>query len=282
MAKYITKVSGERELFNIEKFRRSLRRVHASDAMINRLEREVIKRRDLRSTKDIYQYALQFLKQEKPGIAARYAIKRALLDLGPAGFPFEQFIAELFKSQGYRVLLNQIRSGFCVSHELDIIAQKDHTQQLVECKFHNRQQLKSDVQVILAVKARFDDLEKLFKRNLANNGVVYNAWVVTNTKFTSVAIQYGECAGVRLLGWGYPRRASLPQLIDRYKLYPVTTLTSLNRAQKAELIRQHCVLCREDCLNPQLLRRLGLNEQRIERVLQEAHDVCMNANARAA
>ena len=90
--KVITKVSGEKEEFNSEKFRRSLKRVGASDQIIDKLTDEVEQRPDLITTKAIYRYALAYFKQETPGIAARYATKRALLDLGPAGFPFENLL----------------------------------------------------------------------------------------------------------------------------------------------------------------------------------------------
>jgi hypothetical protein len=274
MAMYVTKASGEQELFNMDKFRRSLHRSGAPDSLIDQIAKEVEQQEDLRSTKDIYSFALGYLKQETPGLAARYATKRALLDFGPAGFPFERFIAELYKAQGYEVMLDQVRKGFCVEHELDVIALRDHTHLLIECKFHNRQQLKSDLKVVLAVKSRFDDLKKAIEVHDNGDKAIHEAWLVTNTKFTFQAIQYAECAGIHLLGWGYPLENSLPQLIDRYGLHPVTALTNLNYAQKAELIRHGCVLCREVGANKEILEQMGFGQARIERIMREAAEVC--------
>jgi hypothetical protein len=278
MAMYITKASGEQELFDIEKFRRSLHRAGAPDSLVDQIAHEIEQQEDLRTTKEIYRFALGYLKQETPGLAARYATKRALLDFGPAGFPFEKFIAELFKAQGYGVMLDQIRKGFCVEHELDVIAFRDNTHLLVECKFHNRQQLKTDLKVVLAVKSRVDDLKKAIEVQGNGDKSIHEAWIVTNTKFTFQAIQYAECAGIFLLGWGYPLENSLPQLIDRYGLHPVTALTNINYRQKAELIRRGCVLCRDVRNHEETLQQMGLGEQRIARIMREAQEVYKRNN----
>jgi len=273
--KIVTKASGVQEEFNSEKFRRSLKRVGASDETIDRLARDIETRPDLTSTKAIYRYALGYLKQETPGVAARYAVKRALLDLGPAGFPFEKFVAEVFKAQNFSVQIDQVRQGFCVDHEIDVIAQTNHTHILVECKFHNHQQLKTDIKVVLYVKARFDDLMDALQRDNPADIANHEPWIVTNTKFTTEAIAYGECRRIHLLGWGYPLANSLPVLIDRYHLHPVTALTSLTSAQKAELIRRGCVLCKDMCVNEAMLRSMGLASRRIARAIKEVQHLCM-------
>ncbi len=273
--KLITKMSGSKEEFNSEKFRRSLKRVGTSDQTIDRLAHEIERRPDLITTKAIYRFALGYLKHERPGVAARYALKRAILDLGPAGFPFERFIAELFKAQNFSTQVDQVRHGYCVDHEIDVIAQTNHTHILVECKFHNSQQLKTDIKVVLYVKARFDDLMAALERDNPDDMANHEPWIVTNTKFTTEAIAYGECRSIHLLGWGYPLTNSLPILIDRYRLHPVTALTSLTHAQKAELIRRGCVLCKDMCINAARLRSMGLESKRIERAITEVKELSL-------
>ena len=58
MAFYIRKSSGEKELFDMYKFRTSLIKAGADDHIINRLVRELEQFPKLRSTKEIYGYAL--------------------------------------------------------------------------------------------------------------------------------------------------------------------------------------------------------------------------------
>ena len=51
---------------------------------------------------------------------------KAIHELGPDGYHFEQFIAAIFKAQGYKISTNNIIKGRCVKHELDVIAKKNN------------------------------------------------------------------------------------------------------------------------------------------------------------
>ena len=275
---YVRKASGKRELFDIEKFRTSLKKAGAEESLIERMVFEIQQLPKLRSTKEIYGYALTRLQQEHTAVAARYNIKRALLDLGPAGFPFEQFIAELFRLQGYSVSTDQVEQGFCVEHELDVVLSRDSTLSMVECKFHNSQQLKTDVKVALYCKARFDDMKKAWESEANHKRRFHEIWIVTNTKFTSEAIRYATCTGIELLGWSYPTKENLPTLIDRYKLYPITTMPMLSNAQKRLFIKEGFVLCRDAQNYTHLMRKYGLTENEINRFLGGAHELCATTN----
>ena len=46
------------------------------------------------------------------------------------------------------------------SHEIDVIAQKDGRKVMIEAKFHNEPEIRSDVQVALYTKSRFEDIGK--------------------------------------------------------------------------------------------------------------------------
>jgi hypothetical protein len=168
VTKYITKASGEREAFDIKKFKRSLQKSGASAQIIEEITNEVLQAPDLTSTRDIYVYALNQLKKARPAYAARYNLKYALSELGPSGFPFEHFVAEIFKQQGYEALVDQEVPGFCITHEVDVILKKDNQHILIECKYH-QPHLKANVKTPLYIKARFDDLEKKFKTEPAHN-----------------------------------------------------------------------------------------------------------------
>ena len=143
---FIRKSSGEKELFDIKKFRRSLRKSGCSDKVAEKIVKEIKKRRP-KSTKEIHELTTKLLQKYQPYIADRYNLKRALMELGPAGYSFELFVAQLLAHQKYKVKTNQIINGFCVDHEVDIIAEKGDQHIMIECKFHNRPGLKSDVKV---------------------------------------------------------------------------------------------------------------------------------------
>lgn len=273
MSFYIRKYSGETQLFNIKKFTASLQRAGASKGLIDQLVLEITALPSLCTTKDIYEFALLRLHKKNPAIAAHYNIKRALLDLGPSGFPFEHYVAALFTAQGYATKTHSVARGFCIEHELDVIAIKDHEHLMIECKFHNEQGLVCDVKVPLYIKARFDDVSK----NWTNNGdthAVHKPVIVTNTRFSTQAIAYAECIGITLLGWSYPKSASLEILIDRFGLHPITALVSLDNRQKKLLIDNGLVLCRDVEQNQAALNSLSLSEQDKEHLMHEMRAVC--------
>lgn len=271
---YIKKASGEKELFDIQKFRNSLKKTGAPPDLIDKIAVEIQKLSPIKSTKEIYRYALDYLYNVNPSLAARYNIKRALIELGPAGFPFEQFIAKLFQEQNYTVESNQVVAGWCVEHELDIVASKEGKVSMIECKFHTRQGLKTDVKITLYIDARFHDIQKAWKTNPNYKQTFNQVWLTTNTKFTANAIKYATCVGIKLLGWSYPKHNNLPDLITKLGLYPITALTSLSKKQKRFLIKNDLVLCRDVPYHENLLKQLSFTPHHIKKLIAEATGTC--------
>lgn len=226
------------------------------------------------STKKIYRSAFTLLKRTSRHLAGQYHLKRGIMELGPSGFPFEQYVAEILKFQGYSVSTGEIVKGKCVTHEIDVIAQKDHNHFMIECKYHNQQGFACTVKIPLYIQARFKDVEALWKQIPEHGMKFHQGWVVTNTRFTKDAIQYGECAGLKLLGWDHPVKGSLKHLIDESGLYPVTCLTSLTRNEKQLLLDKKVVLCKDICHDERLLREIGISQTRIRTIIDEGQRLC--------
>lgn len=269
MAFYIKKTSGEKEIFDLHKFRTSLHQVGAQDQLIETIIHELERLRP-KSTKAIHAIAFTILQEQEPHIAARYNLRRALTELGPAGFHFEQFVAHILKRLGYTTTTNVIVQGACVEHEIDVIGEKDNQKTMIECKFHHQLGLKVDVKVALYVQARFEDIQK-------KDGY-HQAWLFTNTKFTSETITYANCVNMKLTGWSYPSDNNLARLIDEFGLHPITALTSLTHQEKKELIHAGLILCRDIEKYKNILENLGLSEYAINKLIQEAHAVCKIKN----
>ena len=274
MQKLITKSTGEQEAFDIKKFRRSLKRAGASSKIVDQLAQEIERKSELTTTHEIYEYALGRLQEIHRPVAARYNLKAALYELGPSGYPFEEFVGALFREQGYSTRVGEIIKGVCIQHEVDVCLHKDKEHFMVECKFHNRPGIKSDVKVPLYVKARFDDIKAAWEKHEKNTEEYHQAWVVTNTQFTSEARRYAKCVGMKAIGWSYPKDNSLAQMIDRLGLHPITALTTLNKRQKREFIEHGFVLCRDAHKQRPLLEQLGFDNKKIDAVLAEAMGVC--------
>lgn len=271
---FIIKADGTREEFHSEKLLDSLTKAGASeevrDKIVNHIAREI---EDGMSTNTIYRHAFELLHKFETPVAARYSLKRAIADLGPSGFPFEKFVAEIFKAKGYETLTDQIVQGKCVDHEMDVVAWNENKLIMAEAKFHNELGLKSDLKIALYVKARFDDLkDKEFvygSRRKLDEGLL-----ITNTNFTIKAIQYSECAGVRLIGWNYPRVGNLHDMIEDASLHPITCLTTLSNTEKKSLMEKGVVLCKNIRDNDEPLLAVGLKPETIENAKRESLMFC--------
>ena len=264
----VTKASGRNEPFSISKLRNSLSGAKATkDEIDSIVEMLLPKLYHGISTQKIYSEAFRLLRHHSKNHAARYYLKRGIMELGPSGFPFEKFIAELFKHQGYKVEVGKILQGNCVSHEIDVIAVKETQLNLMECKYRNQPGVAVDVKTPLYIKARFDDV--LDNKLLGYHENEFKGWVITNAKFTSDAIRYGNCKGMQLLGWDYPVNNSLKDWVDRTGLYPLTCLISLTRHEKEWLLAKGYVLVKDICDNVQLLLKAGVKKLKIQAVMDE-------------
>ena len=269
---YITKASGESALFSEEKLCASLERAGATpEQALNIAEEIKTKLYTGISTKKIYRLAFNLLKESSRHLAAKYHLKHAIMELGPSGYPFEKFIGEILRYQGFQVSVGVIIQGKCVQHEIDVVATVDHQQLMIECKYHNQPGIFCDVKVPLYIKARFEDVEAAWKAIPGNGKKLYQGWLVTNTRFSSDAVQYGTCAGLTLMGWDYPIRKGLKDQIDTLGLYPITCLTSLTKHEKQILLDKKIVLCKELDSDRKLLEQIGIKPSRIDIILQENH-----------
>ncbi len=270
----IIKGNGERETFESKKLNASLLRAGASalirSRIVTHIEGEIS---DGMRTSEIYRHAFMLLRKAARPVAARYSMPRAIFDLGPSGFPFETFVGEIFKARGFRVFTDQMLQGKCVSHEVDIVAQKQNECIVAELKFHNSLTLKSDVQVPLYVHSRFKDLFAGRGRE-KNPFCIDRGMLITNTKFTDQAIAYGSCAGLAMIGWNYPLKGNLHDLINDAKVHPLTSLTLLSKQQKRLLLERKVVLCQTLSEHRSDLADVGLSPQKIDRVLSEADSLC--------
>jgi Holliday junction resolvase-like predicted endonuclease len=272
---YVLKSSGEREPFSEAKLRHSLERARAGPELVDQTVRQV--RSELRDgipTSEIYRRAFGLLRRSRRSMAARYSLKKAIMELGPTGHPFEKLVGEILKSQGFSVEVARTVQGACVVHEVDVVALKGERHIMVECKFHNEAGLKSDIKIALYVQARFEDIEKAWQTQSGRGEHFDEAWLVTNTRLTTEAIQYARCVGMKAIGWGYPSGGSLPELINRANLHPITSLTSLTRSQKVRLMNSGIVLCRELLNHPDALASIGAAGAKSARILQETGELC--------
>ncbi|MEJ5962984.1 ATP cone domain-containing protein [Pedobacter immunditicola] len=271
----IVKYSGNVVAFDVNKLINSLRRSQACEELIQQIVAKVENQLyDGISTKKIYQMAFKMLKGKSRVSASKYNLKKALMELGPSGFPFEKLVGKLLAHEGFVTKVGVIVKGVCVQHEVDVIAQKDNYHYMIECKYHSDQGRFCNVKIPLYIQSRFLDIEKQWVQLKGHETKLHKGGVYTNTRFTSDAIQYGECVGLLLTSWDYPSGNGLKDRIDKSGLHPLTALTTLTKAEKTKLLDEGIVLCKELHGNPGLLEKIGIPKARHQNILEDSEQLC--------
>jgi hypothetical protein len=277
MALDIIKASGKTEKFNPQKLIRSLMRSGASGEVAQEIAGKVEKQiTPSAHTKHIYRLAKKYLKQYNRVTDMRYSIKRALYALGPSGYPFEKYFARILKAYGYSVEINQFMQGYCVRHEVDILAGKGNERYIIECKYHSNGGIPTDVKEALYIHSRYADIKKAYELDQANRSLTYYGWLATNTRCTTDAIQYAECVGLKIISWKYPKNSSLETMIEEKRLYPITILSTIKKDSVETLFRNGIILAQDIALTDAdtFIEKSGLNTKTALSLKTLADELC--------
>ncbi len=275
----VVKAWGGEEPFVAEKLYASLVQSGASVQDADRITAQIGSTfRGGESTRDIYARAFTQLRLMARPVAARYSIKHALLELGPSGYPFEDFLAALFRARGYTTRTRTTHIGRCTSHEVDLVASTSNEMIMAEVKFHNSTGVKSDTKVALYVHARFQDIQAAPSFDPKSP---IRPMLVTNTKCTQQAHEYAACVGLELLTWESPRSGNLRMLIEETGVHPVSCLTTLSRAHKRRLMESGVVLCKDLHDHPEVLEQLEISERVREAIWKEIGELCTHVHGKS-
>ncbi len=265
---WVVKRNGQKETFDRKKIIRTCLRSGASKKVAEEIAREVEKRiYNGISTDKILRIVLELLEEKTIAQAARYDLKMALFRLGPAGYEFEKFVARLLREYGYKTKTNVIVKGFCVTHEVDVLAEKEGNLFMIECKFHNTPGIYTGLKEVMYTYARFLDIKQG-----PNDHRFVKAWLFTNTKFSHDAKKYARCRNVLLTGWKYPYGESIEKLLEKKRLYPITTLRNVSKREEELLIDNGFVFCR-DLLKeePKIISNsTGIKLKKVHEIVKEA------------
>jgi len=233
---YVKKLDGTTQKYNPFKLRNSLSSAGADKEVIDKIMQKVDKiLYNGIETRELFKFVFKEFKKEQPNIAPIYDLRNSLLRLGREGFAFEKFVSYILKKQGYSIKMNQIVKGRFVKHEIDVSAVKNNERMMVECKYHLKPWIRCDIQTALYVYARFLDVKKFFTTPM----------LVTNTKFSNQAIDYSKGVGLKLMGWKFPQNNSLEFNVEKFRLFPITMLSSLAKEDVDILISNNIILLRD-------------------------------------
>lgn len=271
----IIKASGTKEPFSEEKIVRSLAKsglsldtaAHTVDYVKSHLKQDM-------STSAIYGHVASYLQKNAPQENYfNYGLKRAVMDMGPSGYPFEILISDLLKLDNFKTEVGVVTQGKCVTHEIDVIALKDNEKYFIECKYHNAPGNKTDIQVALYTHSRFLDVSGVQEQT--NPSQKNLSWLITNTKVTSEVMSYCNCVGLLVTTWTRPEGQGLQDMIQASGLHPVTLLNNIPRTSIQAMLDRDIVTCarlKNAILNDQLNDILDQKEKSI--ILENIAKIC--------
>jgi hypothetical protein len=246
--------------FDPDKVINSLKNSGVSDETIQKVLLNIYGQKfSIISTDSLYKLIYKLVKKyENKYSASIYSLKNAILRLGPDGYSFEDFIGKIFSFLGYKVKVRQTYFSLCVSHELDVVGNDF----FVECKYHNEGGINTGIKDVMYSHARFLDLKNANKEKGYNFN---NFWVISNTKFSEDAINYGKYWKIKLMSWKYTGNMSLSYLIDKNGLYPITLLPSVSERIFKVLNDNSILIVTEVAYKSEAdLKRMGLSDNEVK------------------
>ncbi len=259
---YIIKSDGRSVPFNFGKVKATCIRAGASNKLATQVAQKISgKIYPGIHTRQIYRMVLDALAiDDQNAVGHRYRLKESIMQMGPAGFPFENYVSAILAACGFNIKSRRSKvKGTCVTHEIDIIAINDNMNKyLIECKFHNSSGIYTGIKEALYTHARFLDLKGQFDKEM----------LVCNTKVSDDAITYGKCVNQEILSWRYPDGKGLEKIIEDKGLYPITIL-GLNKKELQKLSENNIMLAKDllDYDPGELSKRVQISVHLIE-VLQ--------------
>lgn len=270
----VTKFNGELVDYNPKALKISLTKSGASkDEVEEVFELMTPKIFDGIKTQDLFNLAFESLKKYRSSYAARYSLKKALRDLGPEGYYFEKYIKRLMETVGFNAINGQTVQGNAVTHEIDVIVQKDDILYFCECKFRNDIDAKISVTTPMYFMSRMIDVKDkeytYFNKTLRPT----KGFLITNAYLTTDSIDWAEYYKIGMISWNYPENMSLKYLIDNLAIYPITCLTSLSKEQQKVLMDAGCLLVKEILLKEEYLKSLTLSDDLVDQLVIEANEL---------
>ncbi len=271
----VIKASGKEEPFDRQKLLSSLMQAGASEEIAEEVLSQILPHITHGiSTRKLYHLAYKKLRKLNHASGLRYSLKKAIFRFGPTGYPFEQYFSEILKANGYFTETNLILQGRCIQHEVDVLAKNEEKIYVIECKYHHGPGRITNSKDALYVKSRFEDLHPFFQKKYPDRE--YSGWLVTNTRFSTDAIEFARCAGYRLTSWKYPKGEGLEKMIEDKRLYPVTLLSGIKANLSKILIDKGIILLKDlsEMRQEEIVRLLNIPDKIARAIKSSADRLC--------
>jgi hypothetical protein len=184
---------------------------------------------------------------------------------------FEVFVRVLLAHSGFQVKPNTILRGFCGDHEVDALATKDGLTYLVEVKHHYNYHALTGLDESRIARAIIEDVTDGYKSG-ATKIKIDKAMIVTNTRYSDHAVDYGSCRGILQVGWASPEGFGLRDMVEKHKLYPLSCLRGVSTDTRLRLVDAGIVLIKQLLEQDRfyLERKIGLPQKTVLSIMEKA------------
>lgn len=268
---FVTKANGSKQPFDKEKIIKTCMRMGVDREIAIQIEKQVERRLfEGITTRKILQIIFTLMHRRKPAVRHLFDLRRGISLMEPKP-EFEAFIRVLLEHDGFQVKPNTILKGLCGEHEVDGIAIKDNVVYFVEVKHHNNYHALTGLDESRIARAILEDVADSYARG-SHELKIDRAIIVTNTRFSDHALIYGACRNILQVGWASPRGFGLRDMIEKYKLYPLSCLRGVTVETRLLLVEAGIVLIKQ--LNEQdssyIERKTGLPQQTVLSMMEKA------------
>jgi Holliday junction resolvase-like predicted endonuclease len=222
------------------------------------------------TTQRILQIIFSYMKKYRPGVSHLYDLKQGIALMQPKP-EFELFVQVLLAHTGFEVSPNRVLRGKCGEHEVDGIASKEGVTYFVEVKHHFSYHALTGLDESRIAWAVLEDVTEAFAAGLTDLRID-RAVIVTNTRYSEHAMQYGKCKKLVQIGWTSPEHFGLRDAIEENKLYPLSCLRNVAVEARLRLVDSGIVLIKQ-LLNQDasaIERKTGLPLATVQSIMEKA------------
>jgi hypothetical protein len=241
---FVTKADGSRQVYSRDKVVGTCLRMGADRETAERVAGQVERRLyDGVSTRKVLQLIFSLMRKPKPAVRHIFDLRRGISLMEPKP-EFEVFIQTVLAHSGFQVQPNTVLQGLCGEHEADAIATKNGLTYFVEAKHHANYHALTGLDETRIARAILEDVTEGYQQGVTKIKID-KAVIVTNTKYSVHALTYGGCRGILQIGWASPEGSGLRDVVENYRLYPLSCLRGVSVETRLRLVTSGVVLIRQ-------------------------------------
>jgi len=150
-------------------------------------------------------------------------------------------------------------------------ATKDGLTYIVEAKHHINYHSLTGLDESRIARAIIEDVTDAYTRGVTKTKID-RAMIVTNTKYSEHAINYGICRDILQVGWASPDGFGIRDTVEKYHLYPLSCLRGLSAETRLRFVEVGIVLIKQllEQDSRYLERKIGLPQQTVLSIMEKA------------